>query len=108
MRISKIIIIAVTVLLARSALAHEGKEHSSGPGAFGLSAEYVHVLLNPFPVYGLAVGVLGLAAGLWTRSRAAQTLALGLVIFTALCAWPAFHYGENAYQSVRHIAARGA
>jgi hypothetical protein len=26
--------------------------------------EYVHVLLNPLPVYGLAVGVLGLVIAL--------------------------------------------
>ena len=34
-------------------------EHLSNP-------EYLHVLLNPLPVYGLAVGVLGLVIALVT------------------------------------------
>jgi hypothetical protein len=35
-------------------------EHLSKP-------EYVHVLLNPLPVYGLAVGVLGLVIALLSK-----------------------------------------
>jgi len=37
-------------------------EHLSKP-------EYVHVLLNPLPVYGLAVGVLGLIIALLSKTR---------------------------------------
>ena len=31
--------------------------------------EYLHVLLNPLPVYGLAMGLLGLVIALVSRSR---------------------------------------
>ena len=41
--------------------------------------EYVHVLLNPLPVYGLAVGVVGLIIALLLRTRAARVTALALV-----------------------------
>ena len=34
--------------------------------------EYVHLLLNPLPVYGLAVGVLGLVIALSLRTRGAH------------------------------------
>ncbi len=43
-------------------------EHLSNP-------EYVHVLLNPLPVYGLAMGVLGLTVALIAGSRAPRVSA---------------------------------
>ena len=41
--------------------------------------EYMHVLLNPLPVYGLAIAVIGLALALIFRSRPAIVVALALV-----------------------------
>lgn len=43
--------------------------------------EYVHVLLNPLPVYGLAVGIIGLVVALiiFRGSQAAQRTALILI-----------------------------
>ncbi len=38
--------------------------------------EYIHVLLNPLPVYGMALGLVALAAAWISRSRAAQAIAL--------------------------------
>ena len=35
--------------------------------------EYIHVLINPLPVYGLAMGVIGLIIGLVLRSREAPS-----------------------------------
>ncbi|MBV9491398.1 MAG: hypothetical protein JO069_17005 [Verrucomicrobia bacterium] len=66
--------------------------------------EYVHVLLNPVPVYGLALGALSLALALATRSRPAQILALGLVLLCAASAWPVYLYGERGYYRVRAMA----
>jgi hypothetical protein len=63
--------------------------------------EYVHVLLNPLPVYGLAVGVLGMAVALFSRSRAARVTALALVAVSAASAWPAYEYGEAGYDRVK-------
>ena len=63
-----------------AAVAHEAHEHAAGSGLFGLPPEYIHVLLNPIPGYGLGMGVLALVAGLIARNRTAQTIGLGLVI----------------------------
>jgi hypothetical protein len=44
--------------------------------------EYVHVLLNPLPVYGLAVAIFGLIIALLLRTRAARVTALALVMLS--------------------------
>lgn len=59
--------------------------------------EYVHVLINPLPVYGLAVGVIGLVIALCLRSRPAQITTLWLIVFCGAIAWPVGHYGEEGY-----------
>ena len=59
--------------------------------------EYVHVLINPLPVYGLAIAVLGLVIALFQRSRAAQVGALALICLCGVVAWPVSHYGEEGY-----------
>lgn len=38
--------------------------------------EYVHVLLNPLPVYATALGVIALAVALLARSQPPQRLGL--------------------------------
>ncbi|MBA2585168.1 MAG: hypothetical protein H0U99_01630, partial [Chthoniobacterales bacterium] len=62
--------------------------------------EYLHVLLNPLPVYGLLMGVLGLIIALISRSRAARLAALAIVFVTAISAWPVYHYGQAGYDRV--------
>jgi len=62
--------------------------------------EYVHVLLNPLPVYGLAAGVFCLAVALIARSRGGQGVALLLMLLTAASAWLVAHYGDAAYDRV--------
>lgn len=69
-------------------------EHLSKP-------EYVHVLLNPLPVYGLSVSVVSLIIALVLRSRAARISALVLVMLTAASAWPVYEYGEAGYDRVK-------
>jgi hypothetical protein len=71
-------------------------EHLSKP-------EYVHVLLNPLPVYGLAVGLLGLIIALLSRTRAARVTALTLVMVSAVSAWPVYHYGEAGYDRAKSM-----
>jgi hypothetical protein len=63
--------------------------------------EYVHVLLNPLPVYRLAVGVVGLIIALLLRTRAARVTALALVMLSAASAWPVYCYGEAGYDRVK-------
>src|SRR6266576_7205768 len=62
--------------------------------------EYVHVLINPLPIYGLAMGWIGLIIALFLRSRPAQTATLALVLISAVSAWPAYEFGEEGYDRV--------
>ena len=63
--------------------------------------ECVHVLLNPLPVYGLTVGVLGLVIALLLRTRATRVTAFALVMLSAASAWPVYQYGEAGYDRVK-------
>ena len=62
--------------------------------------EYLHVLLNPLPIYGLLVALFGLIAATYLRSRGGQLTALILIFACALSAWPVAYHGEQAYQRV--------
>src|SRR5438093_6232242 len=68
------------------------------------SQESMHVLLNPVPVYGLAIGVIGLLLAVVTRNRTGIVVALVLVFLSGLSAWPTYHYGEAAYDRVKAMA----
>src|SRR5882724_6913839 len=81
--------------------AHGQHEHAAGEGLFGQPPEYVHVLINPLPVYGLAIGIFALAVALAARSKSARAIALGIIFITSASAWPVSHYGENAYARIR-------
>lgn len=94
-------VIAGLALAANAAWANEGHEHPAGSGLFGLPPEYVHILINPMPVYGMAMGVLALSAALLLKNKTAQTIGIGLVILAAASAWPVAHFGQNAYKSIR-------
>ena len=62
--------------------------------------EYVHVLINPLPIYGLAMGWIGLIIALFLRNRRAQIATLALVLIGAAAAWPAYEFGEEGYDRV--------
>ena len=62
--------------------------------------EYVHVLLNPLPVYGLLVSWIALIAALISKSRRARTVTLILVFITSISAWPVYEFGEEGYDRV--------
>jgi len=62
--------------------------------------EYVHVLINPLPIYGVAIGWIGLVIALLLKSRRAQIVTLVLVLISAVSAWPVFEFGEQAYDRV--------
>ncbi|MEO8353119.1 MAG: hypothetical protein ABI680_15420 [Chthoniobacteraceae bacterium] len=66
--------------------------------------EYLHVLLNPLPVYGLAIALFGLIAALYLGTRGGQVTALVLIFACAASAWPVAHYGEAAESSVLAMA----
>jgi hypothetical protein len=62
--------------------------------------EYIHVLINPLPIYGLAMGLLGLIVAFLLKSRPAQIVALIIVLITAASAWPVFVFGKQAKDRV--------
>ncbi|MEO5716948.1 MAG: hypothetical protein ABIR29_00060 [Chthoniobacterales bacterium] len=66
--------------------------------------EYIHVLINPLPVYGLAIAALGLIIALIQRSRPSQVAMLALVVLCGVIAWPVAHYGEEGYDRVLSMA----
>jgi hypothetical protein len=82
-------------------------DHAAGGiailGHFG-RPEYLHVLLNPIPVYGLSMGLLALSAGLLMRSRRAIIAALLVIFVSGLMAWPVYYFGEQAYDRVRAMS----
>ena len=62
--------------------------------------EYIHVLLNPLPVYGLTIALVGLIVALVLRSRPAQIATLIIVLICAASAWPVYEFGEQAKDRV--------
>lgn len=66
--------------------------------------EYTHVLLNHLPIVGLLVALVFLVSALFTNSRPAVFLALGLVALLALSVWPVRETGEAAYDRVLAMA----
>ena len=62
--------------------------------------EYVHVLLNPLPVYGLLISWIALIAALISKSRGAHIVTLILVFITSISAWPVYEFGEEGYDRV--------
>jgi hypothetical protein len=66
--------------------------------------EYLHVLLNPIPVYGLAIALFGLIAATYLRSRGGQLTALVLIFACAISVWAVVRQGDLAYNPVLSIA----
>jgi hypothetical protein len=66
--------------------------------------EYIHTLLNPIPIYGLTMGIIGLIIALLLRSRAAQIATLALILLSGVMVWPVVHYGEAGYDRVLAMA----
>ncbi len=66
--------------------------------------EYLHVLLNPIPLYGLAFAFFGLIAATYLRSRGGQLAALVLVFASAIFIWPVTRHGDLAYNPVLSMA----
>jgi len=62
--------------------------------------EYIHVLLNPLPVYGLLISLIGLLIALIFKSRRAQIVTLLLVFISSASAWPVYEFGQQGYDRV--------
>ncbi len=62
--------------------------------------EYIHVLINPLPIYGLVMSWIGLVIALFLKSRRAQIATLAIVFLSAISAWPVYELGQQAYDRV--------
>lgn len=96
-------LLGVTGACAQETHEH-ADEHAAGPGVFGQPPEYVHVLLNPLPTYGLGLGILVFGAALLARSKPARAIGLAVIVVSSASVWPVTHYGENAYKRIREKA----
>lgn len=66
--------------------------------------EYLHVLLNPIPLYGLGMALFALIAATYLQSRGGQVTALALVFASAIWIWPVMSHGHRAYDHVLSLA----
>ncbi len=66
--------------------------------------EYMHVLINPMPVYGLSMGIVAMIVALIYRGRPVIVAALVLMFLAGLSAWPTYHYGQEAYDRVKSMS----
>ncbi|HET9419227.1 MAG TPA: hypothetical protein VFO30_07790 [Chthoniobacterales bacterium] len=62
--------------------------------------EYLHVLINPLPVYGLGAGLVALIVALFLRNRAAHVTALVIILISSAAAFPVTRLGHQAYDRV--------
>ena len=62
--------------------------------------EYVHVLLNPWPVYGTAAGAFLLCFSMLTRNAKGNVGSLLWLILMAIATWFAVDFGDKAYDRV--------
>ncbi len=94
------VVVTAASLGAAPLWAHEeGTAHADV--ILGQSPEYLHVLLHPVLIVGLALALIALVAGLVTRSKPAQVIALALVLACSATAWPVLGLGQNAYNRIR-------
>jgi len=62
--------------------------------------EYLHVLVNPLPVYGLGAGLVALIIALFLRNRAAHLVGLAVILISSAAAFPVTYLGHQAYDRV--------
>ena len=54
--------------------------------------EYLHTFLTALPIFGLAVGVIGLSFALHFQARVARLATLALVMVSSALVWPVCYY----------------
>lgn len=67
-----------------------------------LTFAQIHLAVNHLPVFALALATTTLAVALVSRRASTRELGLGLLVFAALSALPAYFTGEGAEKIVEH------
>ena len=81
------------------------KDPANPPGdRTSLNPVYLHVLVNPMPIYGLSLATVALFVGLLMRNRPMQLLALWLILLCSASAWLADFLGHKAYHQVYQMS----
>lgn len=68
-----------------------------------MNTAHWHLLLNHLPVIGIVIGTLILIAGFLFRNGIIKKTALGVFVFAALFAIPAYLTGEGAEETVEKM-----
>jgi hypothetical protein len=62
--------------------------------------EYVHVLLNPLPIYGIALGIVALVVSMFLKTRRAHITALVILLIGAGSTIPVVYFGNEGYDAI--------
>ena len=65
-----------------------------------MEPEYLHVLIHPFPILGMAIGGALLLFALIVKSRGARAAGLTLIVLASLGAFATVKIGQKAYDRV--------
>jgi len=105
--------VGLTALMTPAGFCHEHHSYPSHLAAPSQATEppalpnqlgqpaYWHVLLNPFPIYGMMIGALLLLGGILGGSVEIQKAALLVVTTIGGLAWPVVWLGQRAYDRIR-------
>ena len=72
-----------------------------------MNQAHLHLLLNHLPILGILFGILILAAGFILKNTAVKRTAMGVFVFAAICAVPAYLTGEGAEEVVENLPGVG-
>ncbi|MBK8702209.1 MAG: hypothetical protein IPN33_00410 [Saprospiraceae bacterium] len=69
-----------------------------------MNQAHLHLLLNHLPILGTLFGLLILAAGFVMKNNPVKRTAMGVFVFAAVTAIPAYLTGEGAEEIVENLA----
>jgi uncharacterized membrane protein len=72
-----------------------------------MNQAHLHLMLNHLPILGTLFGLLVLAGGFLFKNNTVKKTALGLFVFSAVCAIPAYLTGEGAEEAVENLPGVG-
>lgn len=69
-----------------------------------MNQAHLHLLLNHLPILGTLFGLLILGAGFFLKNNAVKKVALGMFLFSAIAAIPAYLTGEGAEEVAENLS----